>query len=214
MIHNMQSIPRYLSTHRKVLLFLPIVLGLVFWGAAVVFAAESERDRPKSPSLLDANMHAVTVDELQGMVAYAGTYEKYGLRNRSKLLSTPFFDPDALQTVAIANAYRSKEILHLFDTLCPALASGNVAVAREGKSGKFAIVDLRTDEPPKTRSELEQLLAEDDTYLLTGAEPIPDHRPAFRLVAWDAEKPLNAVSDMRTGYFRCNPDDVAVPQTQ
>ncbi len=199
---TMHSIPRYVSNHRKILLFLPIILGLLFWTAAVALADDkSLRDSQRVAG--GALAEATTGDAAGQMIAYRGTYEKYGLRNKSKVLAAPFFDSDALKTIAIANAYRSKKLVDRFDELCPKMVAGQIALARKGKTGKFEIVRLAEYAAEGDRVGLKGLLSLDDSYLLTSAHSISERSPDLRLVSWNADSSLERLPGPGTTHYLC-----------
>ena len=197
---TLHSITRFLASHRETLLFLPIVLGLLFWTAAVALADEKELQSP------EAEMRRTSLPIMnvaRPMIAYDGTYEKYGFRNRSKVLSAPFFNPAALDRIAIANAYRSSEFVSVFNDICAAMVEGKIALVREAESGKFEVVDVGRHAAEHSSDELKRLLSEDDSYLVTSAASISDRQPDFRLVSWDAERPLHSTDDFPAPLSLC-----------
>ena len=185
----MQSLPQYMRTHRRALLFVPLVVGILFWFVVVALADESARDD------VDRNPPARSNDgDGLRLAAYTGTYERFGFRNRSKVLSTPFFNPEAMELVAIAYAYSAPDKLDHTQELRELILNGKVAVATKSKDGKYVATDLRkyVEADP---AGLEKLLARDGSFLLTNVDSLFDANSDFRVVAWDAQTIVGADSD-------------------
>ena len=185
----MQSLPQYMRTHRRALLFVPLIVGILFWFVVVALADDSARD------VVDRDPPARSNDgDSLRLAAYTGTYEKFGFRNRSKVLSTPFFDPKAMKLVAIAYAYSAPDKLDHTQELRELILNGKVAVATKSKDGKYVATDLRkyVEADP---AGLEKLLSRDGSFLLTSVDSLFDANSDFRVVSWDAQTMVGADSD-------------------
>ena len=184
----MQSLQQYMRTHRRALLFVPLIVGILFWFIVVALADESARD------VVDRKPTTRSIDgDGLRLAAYTGTYERFGFRNRSKVLSTPFFNPEDMELVAIAHAYSAPDKLDHTQELRELILNGKVAVATKSKDGKYVATDMRkyVETDPTA---LEKLLSRDGSFLLTSVDSLFDANSDFRVVSWDAQTMIGADS--------------------
>ena len=179
----------YMRTHRRALLFVPLIVGIFFWLMVVALADEPARD------VVDRNPPARS-NSADGprLAAYTGIYERFGFRNRSKVLSTPFFNPEAMERVAIAYAYSAPNKLDHTQELRELIMNGKVAVATRNKDGKYVVSDVRKHLQADPAG-LQKLLSRDDSFLLTSVDSILDAHSDFRVVSWDAQTMIRPDSD-------------------